>query len=211
MESKDLTPEDEDLFETTPDTPTLVTDFVNAGIDYEPSSDSISKGELRLFSRPLLGANSLSLQLFDEYKGGMTVSDTGEYSVIDLNIVPSPESTDETNVIEHEYGDNYAISDAYARYRMRLVAIQEAITTLRVGTTIRYRVVHVGVRDKLDKSYGIELFLNHDDSVDAGFLVSGRYERRPATPEQQLIMAEMIDNLLKPGISGDSEPDPDLQ
>lgn len=212
MERRDLAPEDENVFETTSETPPLVRDFVNAGLDYESSSDMIPNDELRLFSRPLLGANSLSHQLFDEFKDGVTPVNEGERFMLDLNIVPSPESTDETNVIEDEYGDNYIVSDAYARYRMRLVAIHEPYRTPRGDDSFRYRIVHVGVRDKLEKGNGLELFLNHDDSVDAGFAVDGRYsDRRPATPCQQWIVAAMVSELLNPVPLYGNEPDPEIE
>lgn len=211
METRDLNPEDEDVFETTPETPELVSDFVNAGLDYEPTADSIPSDELKVFNRPLLGADSLALRLFEEYKDGLISSDNAERFMLDLNIVPSPDSTDESNIIEVEYGDSYVISDAYARFRMRLVAIHETYPRPRGGVGIRYRIIHIGVRDKIDKHYGMELFLNRDDSVDAAFLINGRYKRRPATPEQQLIVAQMLDNLLNPGMHGDIDPDPDLQ
>lgn len=211
-------PEDEGVFETTPDTPALVRDFVDYGINYEPNSDSIKGPELGVLSLPLMGANSLALQLYKEFEESASVSDDGRHFYVDLNIVPSPESSDETNIIEQEYGNNYAVSDAYARYRMRIVAEYEAYETPARATDYRLRVVHIGIRDKLDKGDGLELFLNPNDKVDAGFLVNGRYSgKKIASPEQQLLVAAMINELLNPmpiennGHDPDGELDPDLQ
>ena len=203
-------PEDEGVFESTPETPPLVRDFINTGLDYEPNADLIPSGELSLFTRPLLGADSLAYRLFDEYKDGITRSSRGEFHVIDINIVPRPESSDETNLIEDVYADNYIVSDAYSRFRMRLVAVLEAYVSPRGEDAARYRIVHIGVRDKIEKGTGLELFLNQDDSIDSAFAVDGKYcDRRPATPGQQLIVAAMINELLNPMPADEKEFDPD--
>jgi hypothetical protein len=210
MEYGELHPEDEGVFESTPETPPLGMDYINNVLDYEPNADLIPSGELSLFTRPLLGADSLAYRLFDEYKDGITRSSRGEFHVIDINIVPRPESSDETNLIEDVYTDNYIVSDAYSRFRMRLVAVLEAYVSPRGEDAARYRIIHIGVRDKIEKGTGLELFLNQDDSIDSAFAVDGKYcDRRQATPGQQLIVAAMINELLNPMPADEKEFDPD--
>jgi hypothetical protein len=93
---------------------------------------------------------------------------------------------------------------------MRLVAVLEAYVSPRGEDAARYRIIHIGVRDKIEKGTGLELFLNQDDSIDSAFAVDGKYcDRRPATPGQQLIVAAMINELLNPMPAEEKEFDPD--
>lgn len=183
-----------------PEGPRLLMDIAEAELVTYATEEVIPRHELMYLQRPILGFNSLALRLYRNYVE-RTISkpiSPNDYYLLDIDVVPAMFSSAEQALISAETGDAYVVSDAYARYAVRLKCDKEWGTT-RNRRQLGESVSYVQLRDKQDDGNLVEFFLNADKTVDVQIMLNGwQDERKPATVLQKVILARTLEDLLDP-------------
>ncbi|MBI2285350.1 hypothetical protein HYU82_00810 [Candidatus Saccharibacteria bacterium] len=186
-----------------PVAPRLLMDIAEAELINYASEEEIPFHELMYLQKSIMG-RGLARQIYQRYEDCARKPISKEdYSVIDIDIVASMDTSAENALIDTETDGAYIVSDAYAGYSIRMMTMKK-IAKSGKRRRLRDEVVNIQLRYKEDDTSLIEFFLNDDPSIeeaiDVTVMLSGWQEspRKPATVLQKVILARILEDLLNP-------------